>query len=157
MQDVVKLLNSAGAAVKSLTSAEDRSDDNLETIESSQSAGDREGAFRSATSQYFKLLSSIDVRLRRQIYALEDSKIIPAESKSKEILDSQNVPVVRTPIGTLGPPSKHSQAKKGTITGGGLGSLDIGWLNCRNDSVGKEKEAELWQEAQAYVEGLCKQ
>ena len=50
--------------------------------------------------------------------------------------------------------SKQSGRNKGAITGGGLGNLDIGWLNSRNDNVGKEKEAELWEEALCTVQKL---
>ena len=50
------------------------------------------------------------------------------------------------------PFSKQTTATKGAITGGGLGGLDIGWLNSRNDNVGKAKEAELWEEAQRAVQ-----
>lgn len=32
--------------------------------------------------------------------------------------------------------------------------MDIGWLNSRNDNVGKEKEAELWEEALRIVQRL---
>lgn len=47
---------------------------------------------------------------------------------------------------------KEGGMRKGAITGGALGSLDVGWLNSRNDNVGKEMEAELWEEAQQLVE-----
>ena len=50
--------------------------------------------------------------------------------------------------------SKQSGGLKGSITGGGLGTLDIGWLNSRNDNVGKTKEAELWEEALRSVQRL---
>ena len=44
--------------------------------------------------------------------------------------------------------------KNRAITGGGLGSLDVGWLNSRNDNVGKEMEAELWEQAQQLLQKL---
>ena len=47
---------------------------------------------------------------------------------------------------------RQGTIRKGAITGGGLGSLDVGWLNSRNDNVGKEMEAELWEDAQLLVE-----
>ena len=52
------------------------------------------------------------------------------------------------------PLSKQAGGSKGAIIGGGLGNLDIGWLNSRNDNVGKEKEAELWEEAYRIVQRL---
>lgn len=41
---------------------------------------------------------------------------------------------------------------KTTITNGGLGNLDIGWLNSRSDHAEKPMEAELWEEAQRMVQ-----
>ena len=38
-------------------------------------------------------------------------------------------------------------AEASAAAAGGLGELDIGWLNSRNDKVGKEMEAELWGKA----------
>jgi len=40
------------------------------------------------------------------------------------------------------------------ITNGGLGNLDIGWLNARRDVVGKKKENELWREIRKRMEEL---
>lgn len=40
------------------------------------------------------------------------------------------------------------------MIGGGLGNLDIGWLNSRNDNVDKEMEAELWKKASTFLAGL---
>lgn len=50
--------------------------------------------------------------------------------------------------------NKQATGNRAVITGGGLGSLDIGWLNSRNDHIGKGMEAELWEEAQHFIEGL---
>lgn len=39
--------------------------------------------------------------------------------------------------------------------GGGAGAanpLDISWLNSRKDTVGKDKEAELWAAARGFAE-----
>ena len=40
------------------------------------------------------------------------------------------------------------------ITNGGLGNLDIGWLNARRDVVGKKKENELWMDIRKRLEVL---
>ena len=34
---------------------------------------------------------------------------------------------------------------------GGMGNLDIGWLNSRNGLVEKEMEAELWAQAEDLI------
>lgn len=43
------------------------------------------------------------------------------------------------------------------ITNGGLGNLDIGWLNSRRDTIGKQKEGGLWKEARRMLEKLVSQ
>lgn len=47
---------------------------------------------------------------------------------------------------------RQGAMRKGATTGGGLGSLDVGWLNSRNDNVGKGMEAELWEEARQLID-----
>ena len=116
-------------------------------------------SFTAATSQYFSLLSSLGVRLQRQIKALGEAQIIPKEATSAATIRDKPsalaAPSLGPNIGTI--PNtlpKQSGGIKGSITGGGLGALDIGWLNSRNDNVGKTKEAELWEEALRSVQRL---
>ena len=93
--------------------------------------------FKEATAQYFALLSSIDVRLRRQVYALEEASVLAPN------------PTSRT--------SDATGTGAGSTTGPGTGvsnPLDLSWLNSRKDTVGKDKEAELWSEARQFVERL---
>ena len=70
------------------------------------------------------------MRLRRQVYALEEASIIPSESSAK------------------------TNETVGTGTAGGANPLEISWLNSRKDSVGKDKEALLWAEARKFAEVL---
>ena len=94
---------------------------------------EKKAAFTLAASSYFSLLSSIDVNLRRQIWALEEAGIISGDSTSKD----------------------GTQNKDTTATDGiPLGNLDVGWLNSRNDKVSKELEAEQWARARELIEGL---
>lgn len=105
-----------------------------------------------ATSQYFNLLSSVDVNLRRQIFALEVAEILPAEASTQEPPTSLAVPLgaqANSPTSSL---SRTVGGNKGVIAAGGLGNLDVGWLNNRNDNVGKEMKSELWREAGNFVQ-----
>lgn len=88
--------------------------------------------FKEATSQYFALLSSIDVRLRRQVYALEETSILAPDSSSK--------------TGDL--------SGSAATAPGASNPLDVSWLNSRKDTVGKEKEAELWAAARQFVDRI---
>jgi len=148
---VVKLVQSAGLAVKALTKPASGSDE--ESLIQSSTVGDHREAFSNATSQYFSLLSSIDVRLRRQIYALKEAEILPAEAASREGRATLAVNPQFAAMASV-PNAKQLGGNKGAVTGGGLGNLDVGWLNSRNDNVGKDMEAELWEEAQRFVERL---
>ncbi|KAJ9307299.1 hypothetical protein DTO217A2_3178 [Paecilomyces variotii] len=128
-KDVTRLIHSAGLAIQSLTNTRSRDSESMDnTLES------HKAAFKAATSQYFALLSSIDVRLRRQVYALEEASILAPE-----------------------PTSRTADAAGGA--GGAAASanpLEISWLNSRKDTVGKDKEAELWAEAKKFVSQIQK-
>jgi hypothetical protein len=43
-----------------------------------------------------------------------------------------------------------------SVGDGGMGKLDIGWLNSRSQSVDRNMEGELWSKARAFLEGLQK-
>ncbi len=114
----------------------------------------RQESFTVATSQYFTLLSSVDVNLRRQIYALEEAEILPAEAVTKEPPTSLAVPSAAHAHSQNASLSRIGGGNKVVIVGGGLGNLDVGWLNSRKDNVGKELNAELWKEAERFVHKL---
>ena len=125
---MTKLLHSAGLAVQALANSKSSSlSAENNTLES------RKAAFKAATSQYFALLSSIDVRLRRQVYALEEADILAPDSTSRT---GNSSGVNATGVSTTANP------------------LEISWLNSRKDTVGKDKEAELWTAAREFVANL---
>lgn len=146
----MKLLKSAGGAIQALTTVSDTVAD-PPTLEPSTES--QKEAFASATTQYFTLLSSIDVHLRRSIYALEEANILPAEGSSKE--NQTPMPAVPASTGSsLVPSAQHPKQignSKVAITGGGLGSLEVGWLNSRNDKAGREIEKDTWQEVERFL------
>lgn len=116
----------------------------------SQSVPHRKASFTAATTQYFALLSSIDVDIRLQIRALEEADILPSEAASKE--SQSDSEVMRNQSIGLG--SRAFTSSRNNFSGGGVGSFDIGWLNSRNDSVSKEMQAELWKKASDFLVGI---
>lgn len=81
------------------------------------------------------MLSDIEVRLRRQVYALEEAGLIA--------------------------PGNERDAKKGRAAGSDEreivagGPLDVSWLNARaKDPAGLKMEKELWSKAHALVDEL---
>lgn len=119
--------------------------------ENNNSVEERKAAFKTATSQYFALLSSIDVRLRRQVYALEEAGILDAEAVSA------NTGSFRGDAAGGAGAGSNAAAGGGGAGGAGAGQfspLEISWLNSRKDTVGKDKEAESWAAARELVKRL---
>ncbi|KAL8952732.1 MAG: hypothetical protein Q9222_001381 [Ikaeria aurantiellina] len=152
-KDVAKLLHSAGLAIKTLTPAQLEGDEgqNIQTSSIEQ----RKASFVATSSQYFSLLSSIDVRLRRHIAALEDADIIPAEAATRDRTINSDPSTGSTTTSNL-PLSRQGMGNRDAVLNGGLGNLDVGWLNSRNNNVEKEMEAELWEEAHKMVRNELK-
>ncbi|KAI4238419.1 MAG: hypothetical protein LQ349_001138 [Xanthoria aureola] len=148
-RDVAELLRSAGLAIKTLTCTEIEADGYHHG--QSQTMEERQQDFATASSRYFSLLSSIDVRLRRHISALEDAEIIPSEAVAKDSQSSRDAPTVNMPMSNnlLARPVVSG---RDAVTNGGMGNLDVGWLNSRNENVGRAMEANLWKEAHELLE-----
>jgi hypothetical protein len=85
-----------------------------------------------------KTLQSIDVGLHRQIYGLEEAGIIPAEKVEKPKKDGKT----------------STAAESAGADVASMGKLDIGWLNSRSGRVGRDMEAELWERARGFLEGV---
>lgn len=131
---MTKLIRSAGLAIQALTNTKPDS----APADSDGSLESHKTQFQDATAQYFALLSSIDVRLRRQVFALEEASLVAPESTSR------TGDAAGTSAGIGGASGAAAAANP----------LDISWLNSRKDTVGKDKEAELWAAARQYVEQL---
>ena len=142
-KDVAKLLEHAGQAIQTLTGnsnpSEQPCDSPMDHDASSPDDSQKE-RFQEQTAKYFNSVQSVSALLRRQAYALEEAKIIPAESRPFEA-QVQVAP---------------GQPRPMQVTNGGLGKLDVSWLNSKRDDVGKRKEAELWAEARARLDKMKK-
>ena len=118
------MLRSAGEAIQALTLQSDEASVTNNTIEQ------RKAKFSEATSGYFSALSYVDIHLRREVYALEEANVIPADI-----------------------PKEAGASSNGVKAGiGSMGNLDIGWLNSRNDKVGTDMRAELWSQAKETLD-----
>ncbi|KAG6003083.1 hypothetical protein E4U21_002386 [Claviceps maximensis] len=91
-------------------------------------------AFKSATDSFLTTLHSIDVRMKRQILALEEAGIINLANEPR-----------KGPNGG----TKTSLKPNGLGT---VGGLDVGWLNGRSTRVEREMEAELWHEFKDFLQ-----
>ena len=87
-------------------------------------------AFKNAMDAFLSTLHSVDVRLKRQILGLEEAGIVSLkENKGAVSLDPNGV--------------------------GGIGNLDVGWLNSRSNKVERDMEAELWTKARTHLEAVA--
>ncbi|KAK8168615.1 mediator complex protein-domain-containing protein [Phyllosticta citrichinensis] len=134
-EDIPKLLTAAGSAVSALTNREIPPPPSSSSTDPSSSTSDspleaRKAAFSAHTKTYFSLVRTIQDNLMREIGALEDAGVIPAKAEKVE----------------------GGSGAGGEVKNGGLGELDVGWLNARTRDVGVVKGAELVAEARKRLE-----
>lgn len=165
--DIASLLRSAGLAIKSLSSptelpgspqkqttpdakgdSDDDSANDSEIENPTNPLTAAKATFSTHNTAYLHELQSIEARLRRQAYALEEAGIILPTAPVLDTGPISNVPGPQSNV----PPQKKKEVMQ--VTNGGLGKFDVGWLNSRRDEVGKRKEGELWREARVLVEGF---
>ena len=85
----------------------------------------------------------MDVGLRRQILGLEEADIITSGEKVKDKgKESQDLSSIGRSAGT------------DKSLDGGMGKLDIGFLNSRSTVVSRDMEAELWQKVRLFLDKL---
>ena len=130
---IVELMSHTATALKALTLPT-----NLDpTTEPSKPLLEPEAqneAFRSSTDSFLTTLHTIDVRLKRQILALEEAEIVNLTNPQRQ---DPNGPV------------KASLKPNGA---GAIGNLDVGWLNSRGPRVERDMESELWAKAKDLLE-----
>jgi hypothetical protein len=91
-------------------------------------------SFTDATDTYLNALHSVDVRLKRQIFGLNEAGIVSMEKES--------------PTRSEGPDTDGTRAAKEKVV------LDVGWLNSRSGKVGRDMEAELWAKSRTFLKSL---
>ncbi|KIM95104.1 hypothetical protein OIDMADRAFT_106642 [Oidiodendron maius Zn] len=146
-KSITSLLHSAGLALQTLGSSAAHS--------SSSPIKNKREAFQEISNAYLRTLQSVDVRMRRQIYGLEEADIIPGE-KIKAKGEGQETTLGGTSAVIVGQGVGGKEEALISVGDGGMGKLDIGWLNSRSQSVDRDMEAELWEKAKIFLEGLEK-
>jgi hypothetical protein len=98
-------------------------------------------AFKEAMNDFLSVLHSVDVRLKRQIMALEEADIINLKDRGRD-----------------GAPDSVKGSQKASLEPNGvgnIGNLDVGWLNSRSSKVERDMEVKLWARAKSHLEKLC--
>ncbi|KAL6854438.1 mediator complex domain-containing protein [Trichoderma novae-zelandiae] len=130
-RSIVQLMTHTATALGALTTPVSSDDSNPSA---SVEAAAQQEAFRKATDTFLDTLHSIDVRMKRQILALEEAGIVNLSSGPRQ---GRNTTV------------KASLKPNGM---GAIGNLDVGWLNSRSTKVERDMELELWRRAQELLE-----
>ncbi|KAL8282624.1 hypothetical protein RB597_010043 [Gaeumannomyces tritici] len=111
-------------------------------------------AFEAASNDFFATLLSVHVRLKRQIWGLEEAGIITLKDSG-----------AKGTGGSAAAAAAAASAKGGAVAPtnlavpalepngvGAIGNLDVGWLNSRSSKVDRDMEAELWAHARGHLE-----
>lgn len=130
IQDIIKLLTLANDTIQPLSTPDGASGPGAGTEANSAHTETQIAAFKEAMEGFMTTLLSVDVRLKRQIWGLEEAGLISLKESK---------------------PSGVSLEPNGV---GDIGSLDVGWLNSRSNKVDRDMEAELWSIMRTTVERL---
>jgi hypothetical protein len=118
--------------------------------------------FRDSMNAFITTLHSVDVRLKRQIWALEEAGIISLKSTREPAAEgsgaAENGGTGQAAAATAAGGDDAGGAALKTGLGpdgvGKVGGLDVGWLNARSSKVERDMEAELWTEIREYFDGI---
>ncbi|KHN97222.1 Mediator complex, subunit Med11 [Metarhizium album ARSEF 1941] len=134
-KSIAQLMSQTATALNALTTqASSNTPSNGEASASVLDPPAQKEAFKSATDSFLTTLHSIDVRMKRQIMALEEAGIVRLSNTPRQ-----------DPNGA----TKASLKPNGVGT---VGNLDVGWLNSRSTRVERDMEAELWQDAKEFLQ-----
>jgi hypothetical protein len=158
LQDIALLLTQTGQAIQALVQPSSSSSDDNTTAPDGTSTLDpdeRLATFKTAMSAFMTTLHSVDVRLRRQIWGLEEAGIITLKS----VAGTDGPGPAAGAAGGAGIAAPGSKAGVPITTiepngVGNMGALDVGWLNSRSSKVERDIESELWAGARTHLEGV---
>ncbi|KAK5691275.1 hypothetical protein LTR17_025722 [Elasticomyces elasticus] len=140
---VAEMLRHMGQAISALAPNPD---------EGGESMAARKATFDEHSKAAYTGVQAFQAKMRRQAYALEEAGIIAAEAPVIRVKSNQ--PQAQGPAaGRGGPAAAGAQVVEAErVTNGGLGNLDVGWLNSRGNKVVVEMESELLQEAKELLQ-----
>jgi hypothetical protein len=105
-----------------------------------ETTAERKDGFEGASESLISHLKKVDVGLRRNIWGLEEASIIAIDRVKKATAQTGN-----------GIPGRQKQEAE-AADASSIGKLDIGWLNSRSGRVGRDMEAELWENSRKFLE-----
>ena len=140
-KNIVRLMDHTATALNAVSMPTSSTDPSKPVSDSGDQKEAQKEALQTATDSFLNTLHSVDVKMKRQIMALEEAGIINLSSTSGSKQEAGST--------TASAASKTSLKPDGM---GNLGNLDVGWLNSRGSKVEREMEAELWSKAKDFLE-----
>lgn len=107
--------------------------------EDDDDGGAADPVFKHHLNDFLRTLRSVNVRMKRQIWGLEEAGIIrSSDAPTSDAAGDDNTR-------TLEPDGN-----------GKIGGMDVGWLNSRSNKVERDMESELWDQAEAFLKDMIK-
>ena len=139
----MNLLRLASQAVQALGKKERESGDGSAARSEAEEAGDQAKVFQDSINDFIATMRRVDEGMESQIQGLAGEGIVSLHS------DGANAAGATDAQG----PSAH-QIRLEPDGDGKIGGLDPGWLNSRSNTVERNMEAELWDQADEFLRGL---
>ncbi|KAF5658256.1 mediator complex [Fusarium heterosporum] len=143
-QHMVQLMKHTTTALNALTipsspESNQNTDPAAETTKPPLDPPAQKETFRSATDSFLTTLHTVDVMMKRQIFALEEAGIIDLAPPKRQ--ETEGPILVAQPV-------LPSQRPNGV---GAVGNIGAGWLNSRGTRVERDMESELWDKAKGLL------
>ncbi|KAL7624917.1 hypothetical protein AAE478_004131 [Parahypoxylon ruwenzoriense] len=138
-RSIVSLLRSTASALETLGKKETQDGDIVMTDK------DQSQIFQDSMNNFLRTLRTVNVGMKRQIWGLEEAHIISLGGKEPQATkDEGGEAMVASNRGAPIEPDGD----------GKIGGLDVGWLNSRSDKVERDMEADLWNNAESFLQRL---
>lgn len=142
-QNIVSLLRSTAQAVQTLGKQQAQAED--EDVPMADHKDHQVEVFKNSMNDFLRTLRAVNVGMKRQIWGLEEADIVTLDTN-----DAQSSEAETSKTGGAGNRNIPLQPDGD----GKIGGLDVGWLNSRSDKVEKDMEADLWNEAESFLQRL---
>ncbi|KAI1407634.1 mediator complex, subunit Med11 [Hypoxylon sp. FL1857] len=139
-RNIVSLLRSTARAVQTLGKQQTQGEDVVMADDKDQQSQ----VFQDSMNEFLRTLRVVNVGMKRQIWGLEEAHIISLDKESQNAREEGNE---AQGVGHRNAPLKPDGDGK-------IGGLDVGWLNSRSDKVERDMEADLWDQAEAFLQRL---
>lgn len=155
-QDITLLLSHTGTAIQSLaqpvTSSSSPSGAGANNTISNLNPEERLATFKTSMNAFMSTLHSVDVRLKRQIWGLEEAGIITLKSAREGAGGGADGSAAGGGSSAAGAAAVKTNLEPDGV--GKVGGLDVGWLNARSSKVERDMEAELWTGMRKHLESV---